>query len=121
MTDEWALTSVSVWDGSSQTTHHEVAGDTLESQFTAAEALLRSIASHHEAQPGAELSVRLFSSWTPAPGQHAMTLPQELIRAPAAVNGTVWMDFYPSDEDEEPITQPPVVDAENQRPAPTQG
>ena len=37
----------------------------------------------------------LFASWTPAAGQHAMTLPPPLIAALAGADGVFWMDVYP--------------------------
>jgi hypothetical protein len=61
---------------------------------------LTEIAEGRQASPVADLAVRLFCSWLPAEDQRAMTLPQGLIRTLATVNGTYWMDVYPTESDQ---------------------
>ena len=72
----------------------DLPGPGLEQQLEAAEVWLRE--SHlPRAANGDASSVRLFCSWSPADGQHAMTLPETLIKALASADGVVWMDVYP--------------------------
>lgn len=96
---EWARTSLTVWHGASEE-HTEMSGDTLVEQLAQAEDLLGQLGTAAADPLPEDLSVRLFCSWTPRDGQHAMSLPQGLIKALAAVDGAFWMDFYPSDSGE---------------------
>ena len=73
----------------------DMPGTTLERQLNAAELWLREHGSDLGKEEVEEPRVRLFSSWTPADGQHAMTLPPTLIEALASVGGVFWMDVYP--------------------------
>ncbi len=97
--DEWARTTLTVWNGSSEQ-HTDMPGDTLAEQLAQAELLLTALAASSTGQPPADLSVRLFSSWTPSTGHTAMTLPLGLIQALAAANGTFWLDSYPTEPTE---------------------
>jgi len=99
---EWALTSITVWRASADPVVNDVAGFTLDEQLVEAERQLIAIAGAEPMNPVAGLEVRLFCSWCPVEGQHAMTLSAELIRALAAVNGMYWMDVYPPDPDKVP-------------------
>ncbi|MBN9375382.1 MAG: hypothetical protein J0I40_08350 [Cellulomonas sp.] len=95
---EWARTTVTVWRGSAEMQVRDLVGGTLEEQLQAAESWLGELA---DARPGGlldDLEARLFCSWAPREGQHAMTLPSGLIRALARVNGTYWMDVYAPDD-----------------------
>jgi len=93
---EWARTSVTVWEGETAQ-QYEMSGATLADQLSEAEGLLSALSARILAERALDLSVRLFCSWTPADGQHAMTLPPGLVKELAAVDGTFWMDVYPSD------------------------
>jgi hypothetical protein len=75
----------------------DLPGRGLEQQLEAAEVWLRE--SHlPRVGSGDGSSVRLFCSWSPADGQHAMTLPPTLIKALASVDGFVWIDVYPPED-----------------------
>ena len=94
--DEWAVTSIVVLDLKGEAIEHaDLSGATLESQLAAAEGWLREHAARAREPKGKETQVRLFVTWTPADGRHAMTLPPTLIAALAAVGGVFWMDVYP--------------------------
>lgn len=97
--DEWARTTLTVWNGSSKQ-HTDLSGATLAEQLSQAEPLLTALATSSIGQPPANLSVRLFSSWTPSTGHTAMTLPLGLIKALAAANGTFWLDSCPTESTE---------------------
>lgn len=62
-------------------------GATLESQLIAAERWLSERGPGMAKLRGTDARVRLFVSWSPAEGRHAMTLPPTLIQALAAVGG----------------------------------
>jgi hypothetical protein len=92
---EWAVTSLAAFDADETRTHDlKFDGETLEAQLAAAEQWLVANAGTVPSPGG---SVRLFSSWMPKAGQHAMTLPASLVRALADAQGYFWMDAYPTD------------------------
>jgi len=94
--DEWARTSIVVFDPTGQAAETvDIPGTTLERQLDAAEVWLRERGSDLVKGEVEEPHLRLFSSWTPADGQHSMTLPPALIEALASVGGVFWMDVYP--------------------------
>lgn len=96
ISDEWALTSIDVLDSQGQATKAvDLAGLTLDEQLGAAEAWLVEHGPELCSGSGTERRVRLFVSWTPAVGRHAMTLPATLITALANVGGVFWLDVYP--------------------------
>lgn len=98
--EEWARTTLTVWNGSSE--HRtDLPGDTLAEQLAEAEPYLTQLSEVSVGQPPDNMSVRLFSSWSPHEGQHAMTLPPGLIKALAAANGTFWLDSYPTESAEQ--------------------
>jgi hypothetical protein len=92
---------LTVCNGSSEQQRHEMSGDTLAEQLAEAEALLSGLGAAVVDPRLDDLSARLFCSWTPRDGQHAMSLSPALIEALAAVGGTFWMDCYPADSEEQ--------------------
>jgi hypothetical protein len=91
---------LTVWNGLSEQ-QNEMCSDTLAEQLAEAEALLSGLRATLADPQRDDVSARLFSSWTPRDGQHAMSLSPALIKALAAVGGTFWMDFYPADSEEQ--------------------
>ena len=97
--EEWARTSIVVFDATGATVESvDLPGPSLERQLDAAEIWLNErcadLGKHDDAEP----RVRLFCSWRPMDGQHAMTLPPTLIRSLASVSGVFWMDVYPEED-----------------------
>lgn len=101
---EWARTTLSVWAGADEQ-HMDLPGNTLAEQLAQAEQRLLQLVTTPTGQPAAHTSVRLFSSWTPREGHNAMTLPPGLIKVLAAVNGTFWLDAYPTEPEEQTRTK----------------
>jgi hypothetical protein len=97
--NEWAMTTLTVWNGSSEQ-HTELSGVTLVEQLGEAEAVLTQLAATPADPLASNVSVRLFSSWTPQQGRYSMTLPGGLVKALAALDGAFWMDVYPTDPTE---------------------
>jgi hypothetical protein len=93
---KWARTSIVVLDANGEAVESaDMPGATLESQLIAAEGWLSERGPGMRERDDNEARVRLFVSWTPAEGRHAMTLPPTLIAALASVGGVFWMDAYP--------------------------
>ncbi len=84
-----------MWRGSAEERVLDLQDGTLEEQLGAAESWLREFADTGPGRTPDDLETRLFCSWAPREGEHAMTLPSGLIRALARVNGAYWMDVYP--------------------------
>jgi len=94
--NEWARTSIVVLDTNGDAVETvDMLGETLESQLIAAEVWLGERGAGVADPEGTEARVRLFVSWTPADGRHAMTLSPTLIAALATVGGVFWLDVYP--------------------------
>lgn len=93
--DEWARTSIVVLDANGDAVETvDVPGATLETHLIAAEDWLREHGPGMRETVGHGGQVRLFVSWTPAQGRHAMTLSPTVIKALASVGGVFWMDAY---------------------------
>lgn len=101
--DEWARTTLSVWSGANEQ-HMDLPGGTLAEQLAQAEQRLLQLVTTPTGQSATDMSVRLFSSWTPRDGQNAMTLPAGLIKALAAANGAFWLDAYSTEPGEQTRT-----------------